>query len=126
MLFHIVAPSLPSFTSINIATATQVKLYSKSALTYITLDPYGHLQTLGDTLASATTFNVNTIIGGYTLQSIANNGYTSADGAGSGSLIANRATASGWETFMFLAQPGGAYAILVSLYINSIENKLKY
>lgn len=99
-LFSLVVPTLPSLTSVDITTTTQVKLYSKSTLSYIIVDQYGNLQTLGDNKAAGATFSILPKSGGgYTLQS--NNKYTTADGGGTGPLMANRDTASGWETFYF-------------------------
>lgn len=115
-LFNIVAiTSSPAPTSsINVATATQVKLYSKSANSYITVDSASLLAATVSSTALATTFNLAAVTGGNTLQNAGSSQFVSADNAGASPLVSNRATAAGWETFTFVAQSGSTYAILAA------------
>lgn len=118
-LFRFVALTLPSLTSIDVTTVSQIKLYSKSAIAYISTDGYGNWQTLGDNNAEAAIFNIAPVEGGYTIQLASSERYTTADGAGEGALIANRGNPGGWETFIFTARAGGVYTIKAQ-----INNKL--
>jgi len=112
-LFQIVVPSAPT-SSINPTTSPQIKLYSKSAGAYVTVDAYSNLVATAGTSSLAVTWNVATISGGYSLQNAATSEYASADNNGGSPVIANRPSPSGWETFGFVAQSGGAYSILAT------------
>lgn len=43
--------------------------------------------------------------------------YACADNGGLNAIVVNRASASGWETFSFISQPGNTYAIQVIFYL---------
>lgn len=115
-LYSIVAPaSSPAPTaSINVATATQVKLFSKSLGAFITVDGAYFLSATSSGTALATTFAVATTSSGTTLQNTLSSQYVSADNAGATPLVANRPTAAGWESFTFVPQSGSTYSILAA------------
>jgi len=104
-------------TSINIATASQIKLYSKSTNLYITVGSGSLLVASAGASSGATTFRVGSFAGGYTLQSSATNQFASADNYGANPVVANRPTADTWETFFFTSRAGGTYSI--QSYVNN-------
>jgi len=91
--------------------------------------------TAADTTLHATAAQSNAAVfvlatpssGGTTIQWQANNQYVSADIAGNVVLVANRPTASGWETFNLVVQSSGAYLIQAqsnNLYLQTINGDL--
>ena len=63
-LFSVVVPTpLTTLTSVDIVTATQVKLYSQFGMAYIIVDGYGTLLAGGDSAAGSVTFNVAKVAG---------------------------------------------------------------
>ena len=88
----------------DITKASKVKLVSAATLNYVTTD--GNSLVATGTAQSAVTFNVAVQPGGYSLQNAANSFFTCAENGGTSPLVANRVSASTWETFAFAAQSG--------------------
>ncbi|KAH7106650.1 glycosyl hydrolase family 81-domain-containing protein [Auriculariales sp. MPI-PUGE-AT-0066] len=65
--------------------------------------------------------------GGTSIQRQANGQYVSADTTGTSVLVADRATASGWETFNLVAQSSGTYLIQATsnkLYLQTVNGNI--
>lgn len=66
-------------------------------------------------LTSSSTISVRSISAGFngdvTIKAVANGKFVCADNSGTSPLVANRDTASGWETFTLVAKGGNDYAI---------------
>lgn len=114
-LFTIVAPVAPN-AAVNIATATQIKLFSKAAGAYITVNSNGLIYAgVGDVIA-ATTFNLGhptaTL---YTLQSTTSSKYATAPNYGNNPVSVDKDWPSvpGWEAFVFISKGNNAFAIQV-------------
>lgn len=112
-LFFIAA--IPPTTSINVATATTIKLFSKAAGAYVIVDSSSYLVGSAFTAGAATTFNVGHPSAiQYTLQNAATSQWATSGNYGRDSITVNRPYPSvpGWEAFFFIPQ-GNAYAIQV-------------
>jgi len=103
------SPPLPS------STAPPASGYLQSTYNnlYVTLQSSSNqvLQATESSTSTAVLFKFASLTGGYSIQDSSTTQYASADNTGQSSLIANRATPSGWETFLFYEPSAGIWAI---------------
>jgi len=107
------APAGPPTSSVQINAGIQVAIFSFSANLYVTVDPSSLLLVATtSSLSAAAKFNIGAISGGYTIQNAASGQYTSADNYGNSPAVANRPTASTWETWTFTALPNSGFVVI--------------
>lgn len=111
-LFKIITPISPS-SSIDVTTATQVKLYSKGGGAFIGVDSGSYFSSSSGVKEAAVTFKLVKTNNQYTLQNGESGKYASADNEGNNPVVVNRDAAAGWESFSFISQPGSTYSIQV-------------
>lgn len=115
-LFSFISPIPPPSSSYtNPTTASSVKFFNKAAGLYLSVNTGSVLVAGAGDQAAGITFNIirPTTTGEVNLQNAANQQFACADNNGANPIVVNRASASGWETFYFVAQPNNAYSIQV-------------